>query len=234
MPAQVRKRTASARHCLRIGRLKPSRITALLQKTRYNPVVIQSLPGETLLDRMVRAVELVRQRLLRASAALDAASVPYAVVGGNAVAAWVATIDSAAVRNTQDVDILIRRSDLETAARALTSVGFVQRHIAGMDVFLDGSDAKARDAVHIVLAGEKVRPEHITASPDVTESENAGQFRLLSLESLVRMKLNSYRRKDQVHLLDMIEVGLIDASWTVRFPTELGARLQQLIDNPEA
>ena len=54
---------------------------------------------------MERAVEKVRQRLLRAASALEQAGVPYAVVGGNAVAAWVSRVDEAAVRNTQDVDI---------------------------------------------------------------------------------------------------------------------------------
>jgi hypothetical protein len=47
------------------------------------------------------------------------------------------------------------------------------------------------------------------------------------------MKLTSYRRKDQVHLLDMLEIGLIDATWPARFPPELAARLQQLIDTPD-
>ncbi|HEY4262062.1 MAG TPA: hypothetical protein VGM98_17970, partial [Schlesneria sp.] len=59
------------------------------------------------LDRMVQAVEKVRERLLRTARALDAARVPYAIIGGNAVAAWVATVDEAAVRNTRDVDILL-------------------------------------------------------------------------------------------------------------------------------
>src|SRR5438105_7080167 len=113
-------------------------------------------PHMTLLDRMVLAVERVRDRLLRATAALETAGVPYAVAGGNAVAAWVATIDAGAVRNTQDVDILLRRGDLPAAAKALEAAGFVRRHVAGIDVFLDGPQAKARDAVHIVFAGEKV------------------------------------------------------------------------------
>ena len=43
-----------------------------------------------LLDRMVLAVEKVRERLSRAAAALEKAGVPYAVIGGNAVAALVA------------------------------------------------------------------------------------------------------------------------------------------------
>ena len=68
---------------------------------------------------MVLAVERVRDRLKRVAAALEAAGIPYAVAGGNAVAAWVATVDASAVRNTQDVDILLRRSDLEAAAQAI-------------------------------------------------------------------------------------------------------------------
>jgi hypothetical protein len=182
---------------------------------------------------MVRAVELVRIRLLRATAALEAAGVPYAVAGGNAVAAWVATIDPAAVRNTQDVDILLRRSDLDGAARALETVGFVRRHVAGIDVFLDGPHAKVRDAVHVVPAGEKIRAEYLVASPDVTESEKPDQFRILSLEALVRMKLTSFRRKDQVHIQDLLDVGLVDDSWLKRLPPQLAGRLQELIDTPE-
>jgi hypothetical protein len=64
------------------------------------------------------------------------------------------------------------------------------------------------------------------------ESEAREQFRVLSLEALVRMKLTSFRLKDQVHLQDMIGVGLIDATWPARFPPELAARLQQILDNP--
>src|SRR5687767_5087783 len=106
---------------------------------------------------MVRAVEKVRERLLRATSALEAAGVPYAVAGGNAVAAWVSRVDEAAVRNTQDVDILLRREDLPAARQALDAAGFMYRHSSGIDMFLDGPQAKARDAVHVVFAREKVR-----------------------------------------------------------------------------
>ena len=189
--------------------------------------------GDVSWERMERAVEKVRQRLLRAAAALGQAGVPYAVVGGNAVAAWVSRVDESAVRNTQDVDILIRRRDLAAAIEAMSKAGFIHRHAAGIDMLLDGPGAKARDAVHLVFAGEKVRPEYAMSAPDVAESEVAAQFRLLSLESLVRMKLTSFRDKDRTHLRDLLEVGLIDATWRQRFPPELAARLQELIDHPE-
>src|SRR5690242_19445066 len=117
------------------------------------------IADEALLERMVRAVEKVRERLRRAAAALESAGVPYAVAGGNAVAAWVATVDESAIRNTQDVDIVLRRQDLSRAVQALEGAGFVHRHAAGIDMFLDGPNAKARDAVHILFAAEKIRPE---------------------------------------------------------------------------
>ncbi len=184
-------------------------------------------------DRMVRAVEKVRERLHRATAALEAAGIPYAVVGGNAVAAWVATVDEAAVRNTQDVDILIRRADLDAVTAALAKVGFIRRHVAGIDLFLDGPKAKARDAVHVVFAGEKIRSEYVVPAPDVTETKEIPPTRVLDLEALVRMKLTSYRDKDRTHVRDLLEVGLIDASWCPRFPKELAERLQHLIETPE-
>jgi hypothetical protein len=70
-------------------------------------------------------------------------------------------------------------------------------------------------------------------SAEVTESVRAEDYQILSLEALVRMKLNSFRRKDQVHLLDLLEIGLIDASWLPRLLPEHAARLQQLIDDPD-
>ncbi len=190
--------------------------------------------GEISLDRMVRAVEKVRSRLMRAARALDESGVPYAVIGGNAVAAWVSRVDEAAVRNTQDVDILLRRADLDAASATLAKAGFVHRHVKGIDVFLDGAGAKARDALHVIFAGEKVRPEYTAQAPDVAEIDASGPFRVLALEPLVRMKLTSFRLKDQVHLQDLLEVGLIDAAWCERMPPELGARLKGLVDNPNA
>jgi hypothetical protein len=189
--------------------------------------------GEVSWERMIRAVEKVKERLLRASAVLDKAGIPYAVIGGNAVAAWVSRVDEAAVRNTRDVDLLLRRTDLEAAKTALGQAGFVYRHAAGIDMFLDGQGAKARDAVHVIFSGEKVRPDDVLPTPDVADAEATATFRLLNLAALVRMKLTSFRDKDRTHLRDMIGVGLIDASWRDRLPPELAERLQELLDNPE-
>lgn len=191
------------------------------------------LTGDALWERMERAVEKVRERLERASAVLETAGIPYAVSGGNAVRAWVAQADEAAVRNTRDVYILIRREDLPKAIEAMERAGFVFRHAGGIDMFLEAPNAKPRDAVHLVFAGEKVRPDYLLPAPDVSESESSEQFRILTLEALVRMKLTSFRDKDRMHLRDLLDVGLIDEFWCSRFPTELQQRLRVLIENPE-
>lgn len=188
---------------------------------------------EISLERMVRAVEKVRDRLLRAAAALERSGVPYAVTGGNAVAAWVSKADEAAVRNTQDVDLLVRRIDLGRVAAALEGAGFVRRHSAGIEMFLDGPEAKARDAVHILFAGEKVRAEYAYPTTDVEPFDNGAGFRVVALESLVRMKLTSFRDKDRMHVRDLLDVGLIDESWLVKLPADLAARLKELIDTPD-
>jgi hypothetical protein len=188
---------------------------------------------------MIRAVEKVRDRLLRAARALEAAGVPYAVAGGNAVAAWVSRVDESAVRNTRDVDILLRRADLDVARRALEAAGFIYRRISSLghpgslELFLDGPKASPRDAIHMVFAGEKVRPDDPIPAPDVANSEAGDQFRFVTLDALVRMKLSAFRDKDRTHLRDLLDVQLIDASWLARLEPTLHRRLQLLLDTPE-
>lgn len=190
------------------------------------------LTGDALWQRMERAVQKVQERLERTAATLEQAGIPYAIIGGNAVRAWVAQADEAAVRTTRDVDILLRRSDWPKAVAAMEAAGFVYRHVKSIDMFLDGPGAKARDAVHVLFAGEKVRPEDAVPAPDVSDAEDIENHRTLRLDALVRMKLVAFRDKDRMHLRDMIDVELIDESWCARLPSELAARLKELIDNP--
>ncbi len=188
---------------------------------------------------MAQGIEDVKNRLERATAALEKLGVRYAVVGGNAVAAWVSRVDAAAVRNTRDVDIMLRREDMESARMALEAAGFVHRRVASlgkaaaMDVFLDGPDAKVRDAVHILWAGEKAVPDAIEATPELHQTESTGGFELVLLEDLVRMKVTSFRDKDRMHLRDLLSVGLIDERWPERLSPVLAERLQMILDDPE-
>ena len=50
-------------------------------------------PGLSDWDRAWLAAEMVRDRARRAAALLKGAGLPYAIVGGNAIAYWVARVD---------------------------------------------------------------------------------------------------------------------------------------------
>lgn len=186
-----------------------------------------------ILDRMERAVAKVRERLLRATTALAQAGVPYAVVGGNAVASWVATVDEGAVRNTRDVDILVRRSDLAAVTTALEGAGFVGGNLLDVVMYRDGPEGKPSEAVHLLFAGEKTRPDHLLPAPEIETVTDRDNFCVIRLESLVAMKLMSNRDKDRTHLRDLVGVGLLDSTWLSRLPPELAARLQNILDTPD-
>jgi hypothetical protein len=182
----------------------------------------------------VQEVSRVEHLLKSVTAALDRAGVPYAVIGGNAVATWVARRDVGAVRATKDVDLLLRRSDVARAARALEPLGLVQTDVLGLPVFVEAADPLPSRGVHVVLANEPVRMTDARPAPDLDQVERADSgFLVLGLLALVTMKLNAYRRIDQVHLEDMLRLGLIDAGLAARLPEDLRQRLREVRDTME-
>lgn len=201
------------------------------EETPAKPTVVRF--GFDVLDRVEQAVAMVKERLKRAVAALEAAGVPYAVVGGHAVAAWVSQIDPAAVRTTVDVDILIARVDFDRAQAALEAVGFVHSFTFGIDIFVDGPEGKAREAVHIIFAGERVKPGDAVPAPDLSATAAFEGYKIVEFDRLLVMKLTAFRDKDRTHLRDMIDVGLIDAATLDRLPPELRPRLEHLLNNPD-
>jgi len=171
----------------------------------------------------------VTDRLRRITGALAEKSVPYAVVGGQAVALWVATKEPAAVRTTKDVDLLIRRDDLPRARAAALSVEMDYFEVMGVGMFLDRQAPNPRHAVHLVWAGEKVRPEYESPSPDVDQHQTIADLSAVSLLGLVSMKLLANRDQDRVHLRDMIDVGLVDRKTLGQLPASLAKRLEALL-----
>ena len=176
------------------------------------------------------AVDGVTARLGRICRAMEAASVFFALVGGQAVALWVATRDPAAVRTTKDVDILLRREDLPQARAAALSAGMDYFDVQGAGMFLDRDDPNPRHAVHLVWSGEKVRPEYELPSPAVAERQELSPgLPVVSLAGLVRRKLLSNRDQDRVHLRDMIDVGLFGREMLDTLTPELAMRLEALL-----
>ncbi len=79
--------------------------------------------------------------------------------------------------------------------------------------------------MNLLYANEKVRPEYIEPTADVTETETADNYEIVPLLPLIRMQLNSFR--------DMLSVGILDEAWLPRLAPLHAERLQQLIDDPD-
>src|SRR5262249_27166261 len=159
----------------------------------------------------VMAIERVEQRLRRATAALTAAGVRYAVVGGNAVAVWVAKRNPAATRTTKDVDLLVERADIERISRALEDAGVQRVDLRRLVLFIDPEEPDRKSGVHLVWARQKVRPSYAHPAPAVEESvQSPDGYSVLDLPALLRMKLTSFRDIDRVHVSDLLSVGAID------------------------
>ena len=186
------------------------------------------------IEWQVEAVNHVDRILKTVTAALDASEVPYAVIGGNAVATWVATRDVGAIRATKDVDLLLARNDLDRAEEVLTPLGFIRDEVLGIPVFMESSHPLPSQGVHIILANEKVRATALYSAPGVDAVQrSASGYLVISLESLVAMKLDANRRVDQVHMEDMLRVGLIDAELAKNLPADLLDRLRYVRDTME-
>ena len=164
----------------------------------------------------------------RVEAAFTAAGLEYRVIGGLATYLYVEEAEPDAGRLTRDIDISVRREDIEKIAAAVESIGLRYRHVAGMDMLVQISEPTVRRAVHLVFAGEKVRPEDPEKVPELAECRRIKGIRLIALADLVRMKLISFRLKDQTHLKDMDQAGLITGETEAHLSEVLRARLAQV------
>ena len=172
------------------------------------------------------AVDRVERRLRRVTTALDGAGIAYAVIGGNAVACWVARANPSATRATRDVDILVRRTDDQHIASVMADLGFERLDLRRMVLYVDPEEPDKRSGVHLVWEGELIKTNYLCQAPSVTEAVRDPEgFLVLSLEALVRMKLTSLRDIDRVHITDLIAVGLIDDPIRESLPDDLRERL---------
>ena len=144
------------------------------------------------------------------------AGVPYELVGGMAVFLHVRAVSEENARLTNDVDVAIRRSDLELIKRLAPHHGVEFRH---------ATQRKAKGAIHFVFAGEKVRPDYLEPVPELADVPPAPGIRLASIANLLRMKLTSNRLRDMTHVRDLIDVGLITPEMEVALSVPLRQRL---------
>ncbi len=130
--------------------------------------------------------------------AFTAAGIEYRVIGGLAVYLYVEEREPDAGRLTRDIDIVVRREDLGSIAMAVEPFGLQYRQVAGIDMLIQAGQP-ARRAVHMQYG-----PASDLGAPRIVKG-----VRLIAVEDLVRMKLTSFRLKDQTHLKDLDEAGVI-------------------------
>ena len=160
---------------------------------------------------------------------LEQAGVPHELVGGLAVFLHVENADSTHSSLTRDIDVMIRRADLPRVVDVAEEHGF--RHSAGLDMLLYGDTTSARNAVHFLYEGEKVKATQLESHPDINPVRaglHGQDFWVIPVLDLVRMKLSSYRDKDRVHVRGMDAAGLITAEVESGLSEQLIARLRNV------
>lgn len=173
-------------------------------------------------------VEQLFERISRLHSVLTAAGVPYRIIGGVAVFIHVSERDPLRARMTADVDAAIQRDDLAAAIEAARLAGWVYRHVAGVDMLVDGERPRARSAVHLMFLNEKIRPEYEEGVPSSAPVSTREGVLLAPVADLVRMKLTSYRLKDRVHIQDLDAVGLITLEIEAGLTELMKARLAEI------
>lgn len=174
-------------------------------------------------------VEQLYDVTVRLAAALESAGIPYQIVGGFAVFSHVDAVDPLGARLTRDVDVSVDRQRLKEIAAAVEPAGFRYRHAAGVDMLVDAKEPKARSAVHLVFANEKVRPEYVDEVPGILMPVRSKKgYWIAPVADLVRMKLTSFRLKDKVHIQDLDSAHLITPEMEASLPEALRARLEEV------
>ena len=175
-----------------------------------------------------KQVDQLIELAARFAEALTKAGIEYRIIGGLAIYLHVNSIDPLAARLTRDIDAAVSRPDIEKIAQAVQPFGLAFRHAAGVDMLVDARSPKARSAVHLVFVREKVRPEYVAPVPEFSAPSNLEGLLVAPVADLVRMKLTSFRLKDQVHIQDMDGVGLITPEIESALPEVLRERLAQV------
>ena len=187
----------------------------------YKGVEIVNTVFEERLEQLLVSMQRLHE-------AFDRAGIAYEVIGGMAALLHVDRVDPILARLTRDIDVAIRRTDLDQIRDAVRPFGLTYRHVEGVDMLLDANQPKARSAIHLIMAGERVRPDYPEPTPEIGTGEMIMGARITSIDHLLTMKLTSFRLKDQVHVQDLDGAGLITKSMEDALSPLLQERLAQV------
>lgn len=147
---------------------------------------------------------------------LEAEKIPYALVGGLALAAH------GFVRMTQDVDLLMTREGLETFKQRFSGRGYVPVFSDAQKTF---RDTETQVRIEILITGDYPgdgKPKPIAfPDPSIVFTERGG-MRVIPMETLIELKLASgmsapHRLRDLADVQDLIV--------TLKLPVEFAETL---------
>ena len=162
---------------------------------------------------------------------LRGAKIPFEVIGGVAVNAHILASHRSRSFVTRDIDLLVKRQDIDSIVKAGESAGYEGRKIfGGFMLIRPGQDTA--EAVHLMFVGEKPRSSHPWPNPALNAEEiHLPQIGLYipvaRLRDLIQMKLNSFRAKDETHLEILDTCGLITPAIEGALPKVLLDRLAE-------
>ena len=148
------------------------------------------------------ALEHLRQRL-------GAAGIPHIFIGATAVYAY------GHHRTTQDVDVCMRREDLERFRREF--VGATYQAVQGRPRRFYDSENEV--TVDILVTGEtagNTRKQQKVKFPDPSEAQLVEQVPVPTLARLIELKLVTWRYKDWGDVVELIRIHNLDESFATR------------------
>ena len=162
-------------------------------------------------------------------AALQAAGVPFEVVGGVAVNAHILAISRSRSFVTRDIDLLVSRDDLPRIQQAAEPLGYGAKKMLGGYTLIRPQQDLA-ESIHLLFVGEKSKSTQAFPHPAL-DPESKQLFGITipvaPLKDLLQMKLNAMRPKDIIHIETLDDVGLITPAVERNLPVSLQEKLQQ-------
>lgn len=201
-----------------------------MQSTIENKTMIQSNPISAF-QQHERLMGELEQRMRRIVGALNAAGIRYAVIGGQAMIAWVSTIDPDAARTTKDIDLLVNEADIDAIASVAQTVGLKYEFSYGIPMLVEIDNPSPKRGVHFLWANQKVKPHDPHPTPAVEASVWFQDVPVVALPELIKLKLMANRDHDRAHIRDLIDLGLVGREMLAQLPADLAAKLAWFLDD---
>jgi hypothetical protein len=188
-------------------------------------------PPESIFRQHDRLMGELEQRMQRIVGALNSAGIRYAVIGGQAVIAWVSTVDPDAARTTKDIDLLVNERDVPAIAAAAQTVGLQYEFSYGIPMLVEKDNPSPKRGVHFLWAEQKVKEHDPHPTPSVEAAVVFEQTPFIVLSELIKLKLMANRDHDRAHIRDLIDVGLVGRAMLAQLPEDLATKLAWFLDD---